>query len=129
MNGPYGAAVATAKLLHFDLATVLNAFGVAGSHSAGLVEYAWKGEMTKRLHLGRAAQWGLESALLAGKGFTGPATILEGTYGFFHAYSPSPRPERLLNGIGERWAPGAFARKGISLPCHLPSYCWRDPRH
>src|SRR5207253_1656893 len=99
VNGPYGAAAATGLLLHLDQPTLLNAFGIAGSHSAGVVEFAWEGAMTKRLHLGRAAQWGLESALLAKKGFTGPSTIIEGPYGFFHAYSPRPKPERLLDGL------------------------------
>lgn len=54
VNGPYGAAAATGRLLHLKLPDQLNAFGIAGSHSAGIVEYAWAGEMTKRLHLGRA---------------------------------------------------------------------------
>lgn len=117
VNGPYGAALAVARLLHLDLATTINALGIAGSHSAGLVEYAWGGEMTKRLHLGRAAQWGVESALLASKGFTGPPTILEGPYGFFHAYSPRPLPERLLDGIGEHWLLDHLVIK--AYPCHV----------
>ncbi len=116
VNGPYGAAAAAAKLLHFDEAMLLNALGIAGSHSAGLVEYAWRGEMTKRLHLGRASQWGIESALLAAKGFTGPATILEGPYGFFHAYSPRPKPERLVDGLGELWLLEKLTIK--AYPCH-----------
>jgi 2-methylcitrate dehydratase PrpD len=116
VNGPFGAAAATAKLLHFNLPTLVNAFGIAGSHAAGIVEYAWHGEMTKRLHLGRAAQWGIESALLASKGFTGPATILEGPYGFFHAFSPAPRPELLLAGIGQRWLLETLTIK--AYPCH-----------
>lgn len=116
VNGPFGAAAAAGRLLHFTPSALLNAFGIAGSHSAGIVEYAWNGEMTKRLHLGRAAQWGIESALLAGKGFTGPATILEGRYGFFNAYSPRPRPERLLEGLGERWLLEKLTIK--AYPCH-----------
>ena len=116
VNGVYGAAAAAGLLLHFDLPAMLNALGVAGSHSAGIVEYAWNGEMTKRLHLGRAAQWGLESALLAQKGFTGPATILEGRYGFFHAFSPRPHPERLLHDLGKRWLLETLTIK--AYPCH-----------
>jgi len=116
VNGPFGAAAAAAKLLHFNEQTLLNAFGIAGSHAAGIVEYAWRGEMTKRLHLGRASQWGIESALLASKGFTGPATILEGPYGFFHAFSPKPRPELLLEGIGQRWLLETLTIK--AYPCH-----------
>ena len=50
-----------------------------------------------------AARMGLESALLAAKGFTGPSTVLEGDKGFLKVYSPSPRPELLLEGMGETY--------------------------
>lgn len=102
-NGQFGAAVAAGKLLGFDEATLLNAMGIAGTHSAGLMEFVWEGAMTKRIHLGRGAQMGLESALLARKGFTGPSTVLEGKFGFFNVFSPSPRPELLLKDIGKVW--------------------------
>jgi 2-methylcitrate dehydratase PrpD len=59
--------------------------------------------MTKRIHLGRASQLGLESALLAQRGVTGPTTVLEGAYGYLHAFSPRPQLEPLLAGLGERW--------------------------
>jgi 2-methylcitrate dehydratase PrpD len=116
VNGPYGAAAATSVLLHLDQPTLLNALGIAGSHSAGIVEYVWEGSMTKRLHLGRAAQWGIESVLMAREGFTGPSTIIEGPFGFFHAYSPSPKPERLLDGLGDRWLLDRLFVK--AYPCH-----------
>jgi 2-methylcitrate dehydratase PrpD len=102
-NGPFGSAMAAGKLLGLESTTLLNAFGIAGSHSAGTMEFAWEGSMVKRLHLGRGAQTGLESALLAAKGFTGPSTILEGKYGFFNLFSPSPHPERLLAELGKSW--------------------------
>lgn len=103
VNGPYSASAAAGRLLGLDGETQSRAFGIAGSHSAGLIEFAWTGAMTKRLHLGRASQYGLESALLAYKGFTGPTTVIEGKYGLFNAFSPSPKPERALAGLGEKW--------------------------
>ncbi len=102
-NGPFSAAAAVGVLLGFDHDTHTRAFGIAGSHCGGLVEYAWEGSMTKRLHLGRASQLGLESALLAQKGFTGPSTIIEGKYGYLQAFSPEPQIEKLLEGIGSTW--------------------------
>lgn len=116
-NGPFSAAAAVGKLLGFDERTQASAFGIAGSHCGGLTEYAWDGSMTKRLHLGRASQMGLESALLARKGFTGPATILEGRYGYFNAFSPAPQPERLLSGLGEEWRLETLIIK--AYPCHV----------
>ena len=82
-QGPFGAAVAVGKLYGFDQETLVSAMGLAGSCSAGLLEFAWSGADTKRLHLGRASQLGLESALLARLGLRGPATVLEGRYGYF----------------------------------------------
>jgi 2-methylcitrate dehydratase PrpD len=64
-QGPFGAAVAVGKLYNCDQETLVSAMGLAGSCSAGLLEFAWSGADTKRLHLGRASQLGLESALLA----------------------------------------------------------------
>lgn len=59
--------------------------------------------MTKRIHVGRGSQMGLESALLAAKGFTGPSTILEGDRGYLKVYSPSPNPEAVAEGLGKRY--------------------------
>jgi 2-methylcitrate dehydratase PrpD len=103
-QGPFGAAVAVGKLYGFDQATLVSAMGLAGSCSAGLLEFAWGGADTKRLHLGRASQLGLESALLARQGLRGPATVLEGRYGYFNAFSLAPKMDRLLDGLGVDWA-------------------------
>ena len=82
---------------------LVNALGIAGSHAGGLMEFAREGAMTKRIHVGRGSQMGLESALLAARGFTGPSTVLEGDRGFLRVYSPSPRPELLLQDLGEEY--------------------------
>jgi 2-methylcitrate dehydratase PrpD len=81
------------------------------------VEYFREGAMTKRLHLGRGAQMGLECALLAQRGFTGPSTELEGSHRFLHAYSPSPKPERLTEELGKRWELREMVLK--AYPCHI----------
>ena len=117
VNGPFGAALAVGKLLGLDAPMLANAMGIAGSHACGLVEFAWEGAMTKRLHLGRASQLGLESALMAGNGFTGPTTILEGQYGYFQAYSPRPQVERLLADLGNEWLMLTLIMKPYG--CHL----------
>jgi 2-methylcitrate dehydratase PrpD len=103
-QGPFGAAAAVGKLYGFDEEQLVNAMGIAGSSSAGLLEFAWSGGDTKRLHLGRASQLGLESALLARNGVHGPATVLEGRSGYFNAFSTPPRMENLLEGLGTEWA-------------------------
>ena len=72
--------------------------------------------MTKRLHVGRGSQAGLESALFAKEGMTGPSTVIEGRHGFLNAYSPSPNREALLAGLGQEWKHlGLLVRP---FPCH-----------
>jgi 2-methylcitrate dehydratase PrpD len=102
-NGPFSSAASVGKILGFDADTQLNAFGIAGSFSGGLTEFAWKGEMTKRLHIGLANRGGIEAAYLAQRGFTGPGTVFEGKFGYLNAFSPAPKPELLVAGLGTDW--------------------------
>jgi len=102
-QGPFGAAAAAGSLLGFDAARMAAALGLAGSCAAGLLEFAWKGADTKRVHLGRASQLGLESALLAARGLVGPDTVLEGPYGYFKAFSEPTDLGQLTDGLGRRW--------------------------
>jgi hypothetical protein len=48
--------------------------------------------MIKRLHLGRAGESGILAARLAGAGYTGPETVLEGKFGFLEAYCRDGKP-------------------------------------
>jgi 2-methylcitrate dehydratase PrpD len=116
VNGVFGSAAAVGKLLGLNADQLASAFGVAGSHAAGLIEFVFEGAMTKRLHPGRAAQLGLESALFARAGFRGPTSVLEGQHGYLQAYSPSPRPERLVAGLGDQWLASDVTPK--AYPCH-----------
>ena len=102
-NASFGGAAGAARALWLTVEQITNALGIAGSHAGGLMEFVPEGAMTKRIHVGRGAQMGLESALLAGHGFTGPSTVLEGDRGFLRVYSPSPRPELLVEGLGEHY--------------------------
>jgi 2-methylcitrate dehydratase PrpD len=75
--------------------------------------------MTKRMHPGRAAQLGLESALLASSGFSGPTSVLEGRYGYLQAYSPRPEPARLTADLGHDWLSSRLTIKPYA--CHATS--------
>ncbi len=103
-RGPFGAAAAVGKLLGFDVQQHLNALGLAGSCCAGLLAFATSEADTKRLHLGRASQLGLESALLAQQGLRGPATVLEGRYGYYTAFSEPTDLHPLVDGLARDWA-------------------------
>ena len=110
IQGVFGSAAAVGKLLGFDEATMIHALGIAGSSAAGLQEFAWEGADMKATHLGRSAQLGLESALLAAEGVLGPSTVLEGPFGYFNAFSLPTDVTRVAAGLGESW--------GIRPPAH-----------
>jgi 2-methylcitrate dehydratase PrpD len=43
--------------------------------------------------------------------------VLEGEHGFFHAYSPAPRPQLVLKDLGQRWLLHDITIK--AYPCHV----------
>src|SRR5579859_104348 len=85
--GALGAAAASARLLGLSPAQTSRALGIAGSMAAGSMAYLHDGAWTKRLHPGWACHAGITAARLAAVGFVGPVDVLEGRYGFLHAYS------------------------------------------
>jgi len=99
--GVFGAAVTAAKLLHLSEEQMLSAVGIAGSMAAGSLEFLADGTWTKRLHPGLAAQNGILAANLAAEGFRGPTTIFEGRDGFLAGYSRQPKPEAVLENLGQ----------------------------
>src|SRR6202165_1656830 len=105
--GPFGAAIASGKLMQFDAPKMINALGIAGSTSGGLLEFAHSGNgaMVKRLHLGRGAEGGVLAASLAADGFTGPSTVLEGRAGFLKAFCIESDLAELTRGLGETSRP------------------------
>jgi aconitate decarboxylase len=82
--GPIGSAVACSIFLGFNTTKLVHAIGIATSRASGIL--ANVGSMTKALHCGQAAAAGLESALLAGRGFTADADALAGPRGFGSAF-------------------------------------------
>jgi 2-methylcitrate dehydratase PrpD len=115
-NAPIGGAFGAGKALGLPAGELANAIGIAVSHSAGLLEFSREGAMTKRLHVGRGSQMGLESAILAHSGITGPSTALEGDWGFLNVYSPDPHPHELLKDLGQRYRLMEITLK--AFPCH-----------
>ncbi len=111
--GAPAAAAAVGAALGLDAGRIAHAIGIAGSLSAGIIEYLADGSWTKRMHAGSAAQSGIRAALMAEGGFIGPATVLEGHHGFYKAFAPSKTPDYvpLLDGLGTRWMVETIAFK------------------
>jgi 2-methylcitrate dehydratase PrpD len=102
--GAFGAAAASARLLGLDAQRATFALGIVGSFAAGLFEYLSDGSQTKPLHAGWAAQAGVQAALLAEAGATGPATVIEGRFGLVASHTDSePDWGSVRDGLGQAW--------------------------
>jgi hypothetical protein len=101
--GTFGAAVGAGRLLGLDASAMASALGIAGSQAAGLYECHHDGTSTMIFHAGRAAQNGVEAAMLQQAGFTGPATVLEGSKGFFQATSDRFDIDAAMQDFGRRF--------------------------
>jgi 2-methylcitrate dehydratase PrpD len=102
--GTLAAAAAVSHLLGASEEVMLHALGSAGTQAAGLWEFLRDAADSKQLHTAKAASDGLLAAYLARDGFTGATRILEGEQGMAAGMSSDAEPERLVEGLGERWA-------------------------
>lgn len=102
-HGTLGAAAGAGSVLGLSAAQMAHALGIAGSQSSGLMA-AQYGAMVKRLHAGHAAQSGVYSSMLAGRGFTGIADLFDSEYGgYLNTFSPKSDPSWPTSGLGTTW--------------------------
>ena len=124
LTGTYGAAVAAGRVLGLNAEQLGHALGIAGSLSAGLLAFSRsrQGGMIKRLHLGRAGESGVLAATLAGAGYAGPETVLEGKFGFLDAYclEADRDPKLLTANLHQRWETLRLCIKRYA--CHINSH-------
>lgn len=100
-TGHLGAAVAAGRLLGLDEDAMVVALGISATQAAGLQENI--GTMTKAFHPGKAAADGIEAALLAQEGFTGPREPIEGRRGFAEIFAPDPNYQAMTEDLGINW--------------------------
>lgn len=121
VTGAFGGAVVAGRLLKLNAEQMTNALGIAGSLGSGLLEFSkGGGGNVKRLHLGRAAESGVLAATLAKGGFNGPATVLEGKFGYMNVFCHEGDPARLTAGLGETWKLLLLTFKRYA--CHISSH-------
>jgi 2-methylcitrate dehydratase PrpD len=122
LTGTFGGAVAAGRLLGLNEQQMVNALGIAGSYSGGLIEFSRcrEGAMIKRLHLGKAAEGGVTAALLASRGFAGPESVLEGKFGFCRTFSDSPKLSYLTHRLGEKFETLNICIKRCA--CHINAH-------
>jgi 2-methylcitrate dehydratase PrpD len=94
------------------------ALGLAANHACGLRQS--HASMTNHYTPAHAARAGLVSALLAARGFTASANMLEGESGFAAAYCKNPDFEAALGGLGSHFEIAALSYK--PYPCGFVSH-------
>ena len=99
--GAFGAAAACGKVLGLDTQKMVWALGTASVQAAGLKVVF--GSMGKSFQVGRAAQNGLLSAVLAKQGFTSSDVALEGVDGYFAAATRHHDDAQLIGHLGEHY--------------------------
>jgi 2-methylcitrate dehydratase PrpD len=124
--GSIGAAIACASLFRLDPNRIRAALGIACSAIGGI--HRQQGSMVKPFHAANAARNGVESVLLAEKGFTADSAILEAPRGFCDTFfGPGAcNYEKMIDAIGEPYfleSPGL----GLKLhPCSAPQFLAAD---
>jgi len=103
--GAFGGAMIAARAGEFSLDQAVNAVGIAGSFSSGLMECVPAGAASKQFQPGWGGFCGVMAADLAQAGFTGPRTIFEGPLGYFAAFlhGMPVDPEDVFSGLHDEW--------------------------
>jgi 2-methylcitrate dehydratase PrpD len=124
--GSIGAAIACANLMQLNPEKIKAALGIAASGAGGI--HRQQGSMVKPFHAANAARNGVEAALLAGKGFTADAAIIEAQRGFCDTFfGPGTCDyEKMIANLGQPYfleSPGL----GLKLhPCSAPQFLAAD---
>jgi 2-methylcitrate dehydratase PrpD len=103
IGAPFGAMATAARLQHLTDGQMLHAFGIAGMHSSGTMEYDQTGGEVKRVIAGVGARSGIQSAMLAQLGLTGPPTIIEGKRGFLKVFADAVEPDEITGDLGREF--------------------------
>jgi 2-methylcitrate dehydratase PrpD len=124
--GSIGATIACASLMRLNPKKIKGALGIAASGAGGI--HRQQGSMVKPFHAANAARNGVEAALLAEKGFTADAAIIEAPRGFCDTFfGPGECDyEKMLEGLG---TPYFLESPGLGLklhPCSAPQFLAAD---
>jgi 2-methylcitrate dehydratase PrpD len=103
--GIFGSAAGCALLLGLDVKRTTYALGLAGSFSAGTLEWRTEGSWQKPLQAGHPASMGVLAASLAEKNFIGARTIFDGPDGVIRAFSFKDQYDyaRITETLGKKW--------------------------
>ncbi|MEK6601906.1 MAG: MmgE/PrpD family protein [Candidatus Binatota bacterium] len=105
IGGTFGAVAAACVLAGLDAQEIRWALSYAAQQASGVRSWVADSEHIEKAFDfgGMPARNGVTAAVLVQCGFTGMADAFEGEKNFLAAYSPSPEPQKLLEGLGSRY--------------------------
>ena len=122
--GTFAATLTAGRLEGLDADRLTAALGIAGSFASGVLEHLEDGSWVKRVHPGWAGHAGAVATALARGGFTGPATILEGRFGFYRTFVGAEPDVAPFETLGRRWETLAIGYK--PYPCCHYNHAYLD---
>ncbi len=105
IGGNFGAAAAASTLAGLDAQHIRWALSYTAQQASGVRSWVADSEHIEKAFDfgGMPARNGVTAAVLVQSGFTGMADVFEGEKNFLEAYSPSPNPALLVDGLGSRY--------------------------
>jgi 2-methylcitrate dehydratase PrpD len=122
--GVFAAALTAGRLERLDAGRLSAALGIAGSFASGVLEHLEDGSWVKRVHPGWAGHAGAVASALARGGFTGPATILDGRFGFYRTFVGAEPDRAPFETLGKEWETLAIGYK--PYPCCHYNHAYLD---
>jgi 2-methylcitrate dehydratase PrpD len=122
--GPFAAALVAGRIEGLDTDRLTAALGIAGSFASGLLEYLADGSWVKRVHAGWAGHAGAVATALARGGFTGPASVLDGRFGFYRTFLDAEPDLTGFATLGEVWETPGIGFK--PYPCCHYNHAYLD---
>ena len=109
--GGFAATAAIGKLMGFDAATLVNAFGITYSQSCGTMQAHTEGSMLLGMQIGFNARNAIYACDMAAQGLVGPQNILEGPFGFYPLFEGDYDLSDILPNLGKVWRIAEVAHK------------------
>ena len=124
LGNTFGACAAAAVLARLDAQQVGWALAYSAQQAAGIGSYIRAKEHIEKAFVlgGMSARNGVTAVNLAQAGASGTADPFHGERNFLRAYSPDPRPEELVRGLGENFeiAQTSIKRYCVGSPIQAP---------
>jgi len=103
----FGSCYSATALMNLPVGAIINAVGICGSFSSGIMASWQDGTSAKSLHAGWSGAAGLSASHFASHGISGPEEVYEGRFGFYKTHIQDENYEvdyeSILDRLGSHW--------------------------